>query len=395
MKKVIAFAIVTIALFNLDASAQTDVFRRYQSVPIKSPEVTAMARHVDVPVSYYNGIPDISIPLYEVTEGDIKVPIVLKYHSGGINTSEESSWVGLGWSLSAGGTISREINNKDDLVADGYSSPSVHLPIPEGSFTYDNAYYTQSKLYSNTSFNCPVKVENGTSTAYSPAVLNSLDGEPDVFIYSFGGHSGKYIFKTLNSGYSLNRDNIKLSASLVGGLTMKAVTADGFEYSFDRYDMSRSLQVNGSGADAKTEYTPLIATSVNLTKIRSPLGKVVDFLYTALPPTNGMYTTPTQAILTPSFSFVLKQEQVAKPLSDQYWITSNKEVYGGYLNQINFSNGSVKFVMSNRQDLLNGKKLDEIQVYHKDGSLLKKFVFNYGYFEGNIQFGGSAQIRVL
>src|SRR5688572_19544164 len=66
-----------------------------------------------MPVSEYTGIPNISIPLYQIEEDGIKIPLLLNYHAGGIRVSQEASWVGLGWDLAIG-SIMQEINDRDD-----------------------------------------------------------------------------------------------------------------------------------------------------------------------------------------------------------------------------------------------------------------------------------------
>jgi hypothetical protein len=59
-------------------------------------------------------VPNISVPLYTVTEGDIQLPISLSYHAGGIRVDETSGPIGLGWSLNAGGMISRTVYGGPD-----------------------------------------------------------------------------------------------------------------------------------------------------------------------------------------------------------------------------------------------------------------------------------------
>ena len=66
-----------------------------------SPTAAAFTKYGNIPVSYYNGLPNINIPLYELADRDIKIPISLSYHASGIKVSEEASWVGLGWALNA------------------------------------------------------------------------------------------------------------------------------------------------------------------------------------------------------------------------------------------------------------------------------------------------------
>lgn len=65
-------------------------------------------------VDLYTGMVDINIPVFEVSEKDLKVPIVLKYKKDGIKVKEISGRVGLGWDLIAGGYIKREVRGNPD-----------------------------------------------------------------------------------------------------------------------------------------------------------------------------------------------------------------------------------------------------------------------------------------
>jgi hypothetical protein len=67
-----------------------------------------------MPVSEYTGIPNISVPLFEVEEDGVKFPLMLSYHAGGIKVNQDASWVGLGWDLYLG-SIVQIINDEDDL----------------------------------------------------------------------------------------------------------------------------------------------------------------------------------------------------------------------------------------------------------------------------------------
>ena len=74
-----------------------------------SPEASSISKYGEFPVSNFTGTPSIEIPLYQINVGRIKVPIKLKYHSSGIKVEEVPSRVGLGWSLDAGGVVSRSM----------------------------------------------------------------------------------------------------------------------------------------------------------------------------------------------------------------------------------------------------------------------------------------------
>lgn len=99
--------------------AQTSPSNPYflPSIFRKPPNTTAFEKYGNYPVNLFSGVPDISIPLYEISSGDLSVPITLSYHASGIKVSENASWVGLGWSLSAGGEISRSVMGLPEIIS--------------------------------------------------------------------------------------------------------------------------------------------------------------------------------------------------------------------------------------------------------------------------------------
>lgn len=83
---------------------------------LPSPEASTLCKYTEFPVSYFYGLPQINIPLYELTYNDLTVPISISYHGGGIKATELSGRVGLGWTLNAGGCISRSVCGYPDEV---------------------------------------------------------------------------------------------------------------------------------------------------------------------------------------------------------------------------------------------------------------------------------------
>jgi hypothetical protein len=71
------------------------------STTIPAPNAGSLGKYADIPVSYFTGVPDISVPIYTVEEGPLKLPVSINYHASGIKVAETASWVGLGWSLNA------------------------------------------------------------------------------------------------------------------------------------------------------------------------------------------------------------------------------------------------------------------------------------------------------
>jgi len=124
-----------------------------------SPNATALAKFADVPINEYNGLAEISVPFYTIKVGnELSLPISLGYHSGGVKVSEIASWTGLGWSLNAGGVITRSVNGNADEATNGYLNGYVNIPY--GSCLEGQEAYT---------------------FGYQVAVAKIVDTEPDVF----------------------------------------------------------------------------------------------------------------------------------------------------------------------------------------------------------------------
>src|SRR5690606_2470592 len=100
------------------------------------------------------GVPSISIPIGTISDGPLSVPISLNYHAGGNKLGDIASWVGLGWSLDAGGMISRSVVGYEDDKAQnkGYIANEYNINShPEIlSFLFSNNYDTEADIYSLT-----------------------------------------------------------------------------------------------------------------------------------------------------------------------------------------------------------------------------------------------------
>jgi hypothetical protein len=97
--------------FVYGQAPEEPVFKR--EVP-PSPNSAAFQKYGDYPVVLNTGTIPIDIPLYNINTGKIQVPISLSYHASGIRVSQLPSSVGLGWSLNAGGVVSRTMRGVPD-----------------------------------------------------------------------------------------------------------------------------------------------------------------------------------------------------------------------------------------------------------------------------------------
>lgn len=111
----------TIYVDNLPCNYVADEIT-FPTVTPKSPEASAFQKYGETEINEYTGNPDISIPLYTLSYKGIEVPLSLTYDGGGIQVSQEASWVGLGWSLNVGGCINYVCQGGNDQWLGRYGS---------------------------------------------------------------------------------------------------------------------------------------------------------------------------------------------------------------------------------------------------------------------------------
>ncbi|NJN28668.1 MAG: hypothetical protein HC819_23170 [Cyclobacteriaceae bacterium] len=192
----------------IKAQAQDNQFK--EPIP-RTPNAASLGKYGDVPVSYHTGVPNISIPIYTVEEGDLSLPISISYHSSGIKVDEVASWVGLGWALNAGGVISRTIMGGRDeglsIIDENYSSRSGWgwyknrgaPPEINNQYICDPTYGSPNQ---NINPNNPIKRYTNRSY-FVDAGLGVLDTEPDIYTFNFHGYSGKFFFDENRRVYTI------------------------------------------------------------------------------------------------------------------------------------------------------------------------------------------------
>src|SRR6185295_17404068 len=185
-----------------------------------SPNTASLVKFGDIPVSPYTGTTDVSIPIYTIEARGVSVPVGLSYHTGGIRLTEEAGGVGLGWTLNAGGVISRTINDKDDFAGGYYNSDLNPFVYPEikgkllGHFHYPHQPDAGDWGYI---FICRYNVYTEVNTYnlydfwrnYFPAI----DNEPDSYSFNFPGRSGKFIIGRDRKVVLQKQENLKIDCA--------------------------------------------------------------------------------------------------------------------------------------------------------------------------------------
>ena len=216
-----------------------------------APTVAGILKYGDIPVDLHNGTANISVPIYEIVSGQLHLPIALNYHPSGIRVDENSGNVGLGWTLSAEGILTRTILGQKD----------------------NGTYQANSTSYDGVALNPNIQAD---LTRMSILGHNGTDGVPDLYSYSFAGNCGKFIEPTTGYFSTMPQTNISIqryfsstNAADPHYAEWKIVTEDGTQYYFDD-----SMEITASSSDfflsenSDTWYLTKIISANNLDTIR-------------------------------------------------------------------------------------------------------------------------------
>ncbi|WP_158829379.1 hypothetical protein [Mucilaginibacter lacusdianchii] len=253
--------IVVSLLVNVPAFSQTSnqpLFSRadYPHPVSPSPEAAALGKYGEVPVSFSSGLPEIGIPLYTFNNGDITIPIKLNYHAGGIRVDDIATSVGLGWSLDAGGVITRTVQGSPD--------GTIPITFPANNFNPNTGNVLAADYLLG-----------------KQIVDGSIDLERDIYFYNFAGFSGKFMRTQANKFvfYPAN-PNIKIETVGVDNISAFTIIDDkGFKYYFNTTEGVKIEPSCTVGIPGSNEYPDGQISAYYLSKIVSPNNNEVDFEY--------------------------------------------------------------------------------------------------------------------
>jgi YD repeat-containing protein len=353
-----------------------DTTNTISRVSISSPTAASLGKYGDIPVNYHTGIPNINIPVYTIKSGSLALPIGLSYHGSGLKVQEQASWVGAGWSLNAGGVITRSVMGAPD----------------DRGFSYNQV---TNGHYSDYGYN---------SYIFSPSAPDDIsfargqkDGEPDLYFYNFGGYSGKFYFNDDRTPIFIPEQDFRVQPYLETGygfVGFIVTTPDGIRYYFGKPGNNSSVNPIESTIPSTLQNGPsnaiAAASSWYLNKIIS--GDGVDSITFIYQPESYSYYS---LALTP----VLSTNYYPNDASMNGINLVKDFVNGVRLSQVIFANGSVIFSPSAapRTDLTAGSatnagladvantsaySLGSITISDSKG-FCKKDSLYYGYFYDN------------
>lgn len=306
-----------------------------------------------------DSITNISYELYNISNGTISVPISLTYNgAGGIKVNEIASRVGLGWSLSAGGHISRIV---------------VGYPDDE----YKDKEYKEGILFNNNL----QSIENlNTYNANKDDIedITKKDFEPDIFSIVTPTFSARFIFGKNNKIICIDNPNLKIThqQNSTGKLiSFHVVDESGLQYTFDQVS-SLIEKTNFEYPSYVVSGPESIERSYNsiwhLSKIRDPWSNHIQFTY-------------AEETFTYQTNKVQKAKVFKKEGGNSYPTVVNYDFIGSseitqtnkVLNKITTSQGeNIRFISgSSRLDLSGSKALKYINI--NDNTILYEFFTGY------------------
>ena len=368
-----------------------------------SPNAAAIMKYCDHPIGKNTGLQKIKIPIHTIRHQDLILPINLNYHPLGVKVEEEATWAGLGWHLSAGGTVTRLIRGKNDIgIAEAdLGTKALGYPFEHIKPCLDD---------------CPERKTN----VFKQTVCNGLiDSDPDVFFYDIFGMRGKFLL-TANHDIHVPALTINLGGShpMVASFTIATnswefKSEDGTRYVLKTRELTETQR---HYFDYKFDahsllfdyYSDVATTSWYLDEVISPTGARVTFEYDLGPDGKSQYGTNgahTRMNINDHDTWDVHYSHYCFPEIENVQILA-ENMYGDvYLKNIRYGGNTIRFEKSaGREDVhsparetrnrLSGldfallldiskepQKLDRIVI--NDAGNQSSYEFSYDYFNKN------------
>lgn len=374
MKKII----ITLVAVCLGSLGSAQPINKYVSDVVQpTPNAASLGKYGDVPVSNYTGIPSINIPIYSLSQGPLNHNVSLSYHAGGIRVEEMASRVGLGWTLQAGGSVSRIVNGTRDDQDD----------------TFGKGYYYFGGDLDN--------LDPSDDLLIDQLREGARDGEPDLFSFNCGEYSGKFYINKNKQPVLVPLQDIKVEVIESGGQFEGFIikTPEGNRHHFGKYNTTTAYDVTWSTTVSQEAFR----STWHLLRTESyDRTHHITFTYEA---DNYSYTSSAtcRAIVTECSSESTGGSSFSESCSGgSFYLSGGDEFYynttniiGKRLKRIISDNVVINFVSPssnayNRLDLgeltiggsTNKRSLRRIDISTGSGSnsLCKRFFLSYNYF---------------
>ncbi|MFE7250230.1 hypothetical protein ACFU8T_00005 [Sphingobacterium spiritivorum] len=340
---IIVFNCSFLVLVNAQSSLTPPISRLDILYP--SPTATELGKYGEVKPNLSNGAMQYSIPLLEVRDQNLTLPISLNYFSNGLKVDQLASNVGMSWALNAGGMITRVVVGGDDFRK--YSPYSVPPRALESPASFNNPDQSLISFLKNTA-------------EYSSS-------QPDIFYFNFGEFSGKFVIDPSGKPVLIPYQNLKIELTENSFEHNFIITTPmGVRYYFDKVEWTKTGSL-GAGCPRGIFAEQRVESAWYVSKVTHPKNGTIQFLYekvnysyfSSIDQTISIFTVLGQTC-SPRFVGVSNQPNIST-------CKQNISIDGWQIKEINNSNGlSVRFMNSIRTDMPGNKRVDKITVFHSD-----------------------------
>lgn len=356
-------------------------FKSKQVIP-PSPDAAELGKYGNVPVSLFTGTPTISIPMFELKGNSLSMPVSLSYNAAGFKPDEIAPWTGLGWSLNAGGVITRAVQGNPDLPANYYNASPFTLPTSSDPISMEDYY---------------AALRDGTK-----------ETQPDMYYFNFMGHSGKFFIGTNGFVYSKERNMLTISnCSTCSPSSFTITDESGSIFQFSELENTRMIPSDEAGNTAYNTYN--FVSAWYLSSVTSADGvEKLQFEYYAPVAEQSLLQnalanqSETNTITYTTYSYINDANLVTTPVPTTY-VTRKflKKVSLTRNNQL-IAYVDVESALNQRQDLwlsnFDGerqlKKLKLYSYFNSTATLTKEFELIHGYFSAPDNTHGEKRLRL-
>ena len=313
-------------------------------VLIPSPEIEMFTRFSDYPVNTQTGIPEIAIPLYEITSGDLKLPLSISYHSSGRRTYDRNGPLGLHWTLNTGGLVSRIVFGlRDD---DLWQFPT---PFPDVANLSVQNYYDLAGVNK------------------SPGTASYYDTEYDIFSYFLNDNSGKFILKDVN--------NTKVPATIPNRdikIHVNKISSPNHYFNYieitDEFGVYYRFGESIVSGDQNTEWSGDAITGWFISEIISANKQdTISFKYTQR--SKVRRTFPQRIKLRDDHHYLNSHRNASISDTDDQEVTLTTSYSSMRIREIHFKNGKILFGLNGSTDII-----DKMDIY-SENKLIKTIEF--------------------
>ena len=173
-----------------------------------TPQTADFMKYGDIPVSLFTGRMNIEIPLYRIKDQDFDIPVSLLYTADGFKPEKRSDFVGLDWTLIAGGCITREVYGvPDDFRATSSDQENGFMLAVKNTALQDkDKIWNMDKSL--------VYYDNASKICYLDPRIQGFyqEYQPDLFMFNFNGHTGQFMINNKGAGQA-NHSGYKVDIS--------------------------------------------------------------------------------------------------------------------------------------------------------------------------------------